>query len=97
MKRMKSSQNSRLLQWFVVYTIGVGILYSIIAVLLGSPYVPPEYWFLFLFVTPLLAAVALAAGIHTGRYSAWAVGLFILAALYYGIFLRELSPHFSLC
>jgi hypothetical protein len=79
-----------LMGWFFAYVVGTVVLFLAIpwsARLLGDiPPGPWHYWWVFLFVTPLLAAIVLLRQAEAGRFSWLGVAVFLLAALALGVF-----------
>ena len=89
---MTSRQNAPLLIWFVLYVVVVGTMYLSFPRIFGLRYAMPwDYWWVFLIVTPAVAAGVLSIGVRTGRYSGSAVAVFYLAAVAIGLSLGWLS------
>src|SRR5262249_43427908 len=89
---VRQRQNRWLPVWFVGYLVGVGGLFLSLPRLLAQPYLMPwDYWWVFLLVTPTVAAGFVALGIRSGRFSGWAVSLFYLAAVALGLWLGWFS------
>jgi hypothetical protein len=89
---MGTTRNPRLVWYFAGYATGTVLLFLLLPRLLGQPYVMPwDYWWVFLIVTPAVAACTLGLGVPSGRFSGWAVGLFYLAAVALGLWLGWFS------
>jgi hypothetical protein len=89
---MASRQDRRLPGWFVGYAIAVAALYLGTPRLFGLRYVMPwDYWWVFLIVTPAVAAGLLGLGVRSGRFSGRAVAAFYLAAVVLGLGIGWLS------
>ena len=85
--------------WFFAYAVGTVVLFVSIP-LLGRllapiPPMPWEYWWVFLFVTPLLPAVVLVREARAGRFSWVGVVVFLIVALTLGAFYRWFSYDLS--
>ena len=85
--------------WFVVYVVCTVVLFVSIP-LLGRlfdpiPPMPWDYWWVFLFVTPLPPAIILGRTAHAGRFSRIGVAVFLIAALLLGVFYRWFSYDLS--
>jgi hypothetical protein len=82
--------------YFFGYLVGVGLLYLFLPRLLRQPYLMPwDYWWLFLFVTPTIAAGILGWQVRTGRLSRGAAVAFVVAAVLLGAFLGWFSFELS--
>lgn len=93
---MQQPQNVWLVAGFAGYAVGVGVLFLNLPRLLARiDLFPWDYWWVFLLVTPAAAAGVLGAGVRAGRFSAWAVGLFYLAAVALGLWLGWFSHQLS--
>lgn len=81
-----ATANVRLPWYFAGYAIGTGLLFLFLPRLLAQPYLMPwDYWWVFLIVTPAVAAGILGLGVRSGRFSGWAVVLFYLGAVALGL------------
>ena len=91
---MRQTKNGWLMAWFGVYVLVVGALFLGLPRLLGQPSLMPwDYWWMFLMVTPAIAACALGLAARSGHFNGWAVGAFFLCAIALGLFLGWFSDH----
>ena len=85
--------------WFVAYVVGTVALFLSIP-WLGRlsdslPLMPWDYWWVFLFITPLLSAIVLGQQAQAGRFSWLGVTVFVIAALLLGLFYGWFSSELS--
>ena len=85
------SNHDRILPiWFLVYALGIGVMYFSIARLFALSLMPRANG-VFLSITPTIAVAVLRLGVRSGRFSFGAVLLFYFAAIALGLFLAWLT------
>jgi hypothetical protein len=90
--RIGERNNGWLIAWFIAYVFAVGaVVFSVLALGLGLLLPPWDCWWVFLFVTPQIAALQLLAVRKGGHFSKWAIGLFWLAAVALGLWMQWVS------
>ena len=88
-----------LLAWYLAYFGATVVLFLAIPLIgrLLTPYppLPWEYWWVFLYVTPLLSAIVLIREARTGRFTWFGTAVFMIAALMLGVIYRWFSYDLS--